>query len=123
MVNYAEDLNLNAADFRSCMTTQAHMNDITASLNEAVALGLNSTPSILVNDKLMTEAFDYGALSSEIDRLLEAAGVSARHIAAVADIVAALADEARPGDLVVIMSNGGFGDIHRKLLAALAGKG
>ena len=28
--------------------------------------------------------------------------------------------EHRPGDLVVIMSNGGFGGIHRKLLEALA---
>jgi len=54
---------------------------------------------------------------------LDAAGVRARHIPAVADIVATLTKEARPGDLVVIMSNGGFDDIHRKLLAALAGKG
>ena len=54
---------------------------------------------------------------------LKAAGVRARHIPAVADIVATLADQARPADLVVIMSNGGFDDIHRKLLVALAGKG
>ncbi len=53
---------------------------------------------------------------------LEAAGVNARHIPAVADIVTTIAGEGRPGDIVVIMSNGGFDDIHRKLLAALAGK-
>ena len=34
------------------------------------------------------------------------------------DIVATLAEE-RDGDLVVVMSNGGFGGIHRKLLEAL----
>ena len=34
-------------------------------------------------------------------------------------IVAVVAAEARSGDLVVIMSNGGFGGIHRKLLQAL----
>jgi len=28
----------------------------------------------------------------------------------------------RPGDVAVIMSNGGFGGIHRKLLAALASR-
>jgi len=73
----------------------------------------------------------YRATLPEAERLspealvhdLDAAGVKARHIAAVADIVATLAREARPGDLVVIMSNGGFDDIHRRLLAALTGKG
>ena len=42
--------------------------------------------------------------------------------AAVADIpqlVAAIAAEAAPGDHVLIMSNGGFGGIHGKLLAAI----
>ena len=37
-------------------------------------------------------------------------------------LLAALATAARPGDHVVIMSNGGFGGIHDKLLAALARK-
>jgi UDP-N-acetylmuramate: L-alanyl-gamma-D-glutamyl-meso-diaminopimelate ligase len=56
------------------------------------------------------------------DRLvadLRAAGVDARHIPAVDDIVAAIAREAEPGDLVIGMSNGGFDDFHGKLLAAL----
>ncbi|HET7314897.1 UDP-N-acetylmuramate:L-alanyl-gamma-D-glutamyl-meso-diaminopimelate ligase [Salinisphaera sp.] len=35
-------------------------------------------------------------------------------------LVAAIAAEARPGDIVVVMSNGGFGGIHDKLLATLA---
>jgi len=35
------------------------------------------------------------------------------------DIVAGIAREHRPGDLVVLMSNGGFGGIHDKLLQAL----
>ena len=46
-------------------------------------------------------------------------GTSARHLPDVDTIVSAVAAEARPGDLVVIMSNGGFGGIHRKLLEAL----
>jgi UDP-N-acetylmuramate: L-alanyl-gamma-D-glutamyl-meso-diaminopimelate ligase len=50
---------------------------------------------------------------------LRAAGKDARYIPAVDDIVSALAKDARPGDLAVIMSNGGFDDIHRKLIDAL----
>ena len=50
---------------------------------------------------------------------LEAAKVDARYIPRVDDIVAAVAKEAREGDLVVIMSNGGFDGIHQKLLTAL----
>jgi UDP-N-acetylmuramate: L-alanyl-gamma-D-glutamyl-meso-diaminopimelate ligase len=38
-------------------------------------------------------------------------------------LVAALLQAARPGDEVLCMSNGGFGGIHAKLLAALAARG
>jgi UDP-N-acetylmuramate: L-alanyl-gamma-D-glutamyl-meso-diaminopimelate ligase len=37
----------------------------------------------------------------------------------LAALVAAVAAEACPGDHVVVMSNGGFGGIHQKLLDAL----
>jgi UDP-N-acetylmuramate: L-alanyl-gamma-D-glutamyl-meso-diaminopimelate ligase len=36
------------------------------------------------------------------------------------DLVLALTSQARPGDHIVVMSNGGFGGIHTKLLEALA---
>jgi UDP-N-acetylmuramate: L-alanyl-gamma-D-glutamyl-meso-diaminopimelate ligase len=51
---------------------------------------------------------------------LAAANVRARHLPDVDTIVQAVTHEAVEGDLVVVMSNGGFGGIHRKLLAALA---
>jgi len=35
-------------------------------------------------------------------------------------LVAAVTAVARPGDHVLVMSNGGFGGVHEKLLAALA---
>jgi UDP-N-acetylmuramate: L-alanyl-gamma-D-glutamyl-meso-diaminopimelate ligase len=47
-------------------------------------------------------------------------GTSARHLPDVATIVSEVAGAAKPGDLIVVMSNGGFGGIHRKLLEALA---
>jgi len=41
-------------------------------------------------------------------------------IAELPALVEAIASEARPGDHVLIMSNGGFGGIHEKLLSRLA---
>ena len=38
-------------------------------------------------------------------------------------LVDAVAREARPGDRVLVMSNGGFGGVHERLLAALAARG
>jgi UDP-N-acetylmuramate: L-alanyl-gamma-D-glutamyl-meso-diaminopimelate ligase len=35
-------------------------------------------------------------------------------------LVGVLAKEARPGDHVLVMSNGGFGGVHQKLLKAIA---
>jgi UDP-N-acetylmuramate: L-alanyl-gamma-D-glutamyl-meso-diaminopimelate ligase len=47
-------------------------------------------------------------------------GVSADAADSIDDIVARIVREHRRGDLVVMMSNGGFGGIHQKLLKALA---
>jgi len=38
-------------------------------------------------------------------------------------LVAAVTAAARPGDQVLVMSNGGFGGIHGKLLNALEARG
>jgi UDP-N-acetylmuramate: L-alanyl-gamma-D-glutamyl-meso-diaminopimelate ligase len=46
-------------------------------------------------------------------------GRHARHIPEIDDIVSTIARERRDGDVVVLMSNGGFGGIHGKLLQAL----
>jgi UDP-N-acetylmuramate: L-alanyl-gamma-D-glutamyl-meso-diaminopimelate ligase len=47
------------------------------------------------------------------------AGKKASYIPAVPDIVRTLSDTLRPGDVVLVMSNGGFGGLHEKLLEAL----
>jgi UDP-N-acetylmuramate: L-alanyl-gamma-D-glutamyl-meso-diaminopimelate ligase len=52
---------------------------------------------------------------------LQRLGQRARHIADVDAIVRTIAGERRAGDVVVLMSNGGFGGIHQKLLQALGG--
>jgi UDP-N-acetylmuramate: L-alanyl-gamma-D-glutamyl-meso-diaminopimelate ligase len=53
---------------------------------------------------------------------LKASGRSARYLPTTARIVEEVASDARSGDLIVVMSNGGFDGIHDKLLAALKEK-
>jgi len=48
------------------------------------------------------------------------AGRHARHIPEIDQIVSTILTEHREGDVVVLMSNGGFGGIHGKLLQALS---
>jgi len=47
-------------------------------------------------------------------------GCAAQYFADTEAIIAHLADEAREGDVILIMSNGGFDNIHTRLLEALA---
>ena len=54
---------------------------------------------------------------------IQAHGGRARHIPEVDDIIATIVREHREGDVIVVMSNGGFGGIHRKLLTALHDRG
>jgi UDP-N-acetylmuramate: L-alanyl-gamma-D-glutamyl-meso-diaminopimelate ligase len=55
-------------------------------------------------------------------RNIAARKVSARYVPDVDEIVRIVAAEALAGDVVVVMSNGGFGGIHSKLLTALRGR-
>jgi UDP-N-acetylmuramate: L-alanyl-gamma-D-glutamyl-meso-diaminopimelate ligase len=56
----------------------------------------------------------------EIVRDLTKRGIRARTFPSTAEIVSTIAGEARAGDAVLLMSNGGFDDIHDRLLHALA---
>ncbi len=51
---------------------------------------------------------------------LEAAGIDAAFVPRVEEIVARLEKRAGPGDVIVLMSNGSFGEIHQRLLDAFA---
>ena len=61
--------------------------------------------------------------AQQIVRDLRAKGTDARYIPATDDIVTTVSREAREGDLLVVMSNGGFDNIHQKLLNALEARG
>ncbi len=66
-----------------------------------------------------TTGMDPEELASE----LRADGVEATHVPEVDAIVARVVEETEEGDVVLIMSNGGFGGIHEKLLERLADEG
>jgi len=57
---------------------------------------------------------------AELVRAIAELGRDARYVASVDEIVAQLGRDLREGDRVVILSNGGFGGIHEKLLSAIA---
>ena len=67
----------------------------------------------------------YGALldTEELTRDIAARGRPALCLDGADTIVGRLAPELRRGDVVAVMSNGGFGGIHEKLLGVLRGRG
>lgn len=58
-------------------------------------------------------------LDWSLDEVIAASGVSSQRSDDIDALVAALVAEARRNDRIVVMSNGGFGGIHTKLLAGL----
>nr|HET7858094.1 UDP-N-acetylmuramate:L-alanyl-gamma-D-glutamyl-meso-diaminopimelate ligase [Caldimonas sp.] len=64
-----------------------------------------------------------GGLSWDAAQALAPMGARAVVVQTVADLVERVVAAARAGDHILCMSNGGFGDIHKKLLEALAPPG
>jgi UDP-N-acetylmuramate: L-alanyl-gamma-D-glutamyl-meso-diaminopimelate ligase len=58
-------------------------------------------------------------LGWDLTGAVAAMGARAHFADSVESLAAGLAAQARPGDHILIMSNGGFGGLHEKLLAAL----
>ncbi|HKY62093.1 MAG TPA: UDP-N-acetylmuramate:L-alanyl-gamma-D-glutamyl-meso-diaminopimelate ligase [bacterium] len=65
------------------------------------------------------KVLDVAKIVAEINR----GAAKARHLSGVESIVALLAEESKAGDVLLLMSNGGFGGIHQKILTALKNKG
>ncbi|QYJ79500.1 UDP-N-acetylmuramate:L-alanyl-gamma-D-glutamyl-meso-diaminopimelate ligase [Shewanella acanthi] len=68
------------------------------------------------------EAFLYQAdtIDWNMKEAMEAAVIPVTVLTQIDDVVAKVAANAKAGDTIVVMSNGGFGGLHQKLLAALA---
>ncbi len=68
-------------------------------------------------------SFGYaGGLGWNLAQALQPLGARAQTFDDLGALVAAVAAAARPGDRVLVMSNGGFGGVHAKLLQALAAR-
>ncbi len=63
--------------------------------------------------------FQPPAMNWSLESVVEDSSVPAQLASDIDDLIERVVAEARPGDQVVIMSNGGFGGIHQKLLARL----
>ena len=66
--------------------------------------------------------FQPEGLDWSLEDVIESGVTAAQLHTDIDALVGAVSEEARDGDQVVIMSNGGFGGIHRKLLDSLEGK-
>jgi UDP-N-acetylmuramate: L-alanyl-gamma-D-glutamyl-meso-diaminopimelate ligase len=91
-------------------TFQADFADAFSTADEIVIGAVNHPEKAPPGDR-----FDPERLASD----LRARGVQARHIADVGKIIEHLAESAGAGDTVVIMTSGGFENIHDRLLARL----
>ncbi|MCD8549975.1 MAG: UDP-N-acetylmuramate:L-alanyl-gamma-D-glutamyl-meso-diaminopimelate ligase [Shewanella xiamenensis] len=67
------------------------------------------------------EAFLYQAdtIDWNMKEAMEASVIPVMVLHQIDEVVAKVAATAKPGDTIVVMSNGGFGGLHKKLLAAL----
>jgi protein-disulfide isomerase len=75
LVRYADELGLDSRALMDCMSSQTYRDAVTASVNDALSLGLNATPSILVNGVRMNNPFDFeGEMKTLIESALDQAG-------------------------------------------------
>jgi UDP-N-acetylmuramate: L-alanyl-gamma-D-glutamyl-meso-diaminopimelate ligase len=85
-----------------------------ASADRAIVAGLYLPEKIPEEERLQP-----WAVVEEINRITGAG--SAQYLENSDEIPPLIASEARPGDIVLVMSNGGFNGVQEKILAALAG--
>ncbi|MCA1806246.1 MAG: UDP-N-acetylmuramate:L-alanyl-gamma-D-glutamyl-meso-diaminopimelate ligase, partial [Xanthomonadaceae bacterium] len=89
------------------MRLGVHQDSLAPSLAQADALWLYAPPDI----------------GMDLGRVAAGSRPPAEVMEAIPAIVADVVEKARPGDHVLVMSNGGFGGIHELLLRALEGDG
>jgi UDP-N-acetylmuramate: L-alanyl-gamma-D-glutamyl-meso-diaminopimelate ligase len=92
---------------------------------EAFRRALGHADRVILAGLFHPERYDRttGMDPTELVASIRADGVEADYIPEVERIVQTAASEARAGDVLLVMSNGGFGGIHGKLLEALGRSG
>lgn len=89
---------------------QSELADALSCADAVVVAEVMRTSRLAVEDELSEE---------KLVEDLRASGTEASFVPTPDEIVEHLSRESREGDVVLVMSNGGFGDLHSKLLAAL----
>lgn len=74
LVRYADELGLDSRAMLDCMSSQKHRDAVATSSSEALTMGLNATPSILINGEQLANPFDYNEVKAAIDGALAASG-------------------------------------------------
>lgn len=69
-LGYADELRLDVASLQQCVETNRHAAAIEADFREAAQLGVRSTPSFLVNGRLLVGAQPYATWRRVLDDLL-----------------------------------------------------
>jgi len=67
---FAENINLDKALFQSCMRENRYQDQIQQDYQAGVSQGINSTPSFIINGKLVTGALSFSAFQAEIEAAL-----------------------------------------------------
>lgn len=74
LVRYADELGLDSRAMLDCMSSQKHRDAVTASGSEALSMGLNATPSVLINGEQLANPFDYEDMKAKIESALATSG-------------------------------------------------
>ncbi|HVM71541.1 MAG TPA: DsbA family protein [Anaerolineales bacterium] len=70
--HYAADLGLNSKAFAACLDSQRYLSKIQANANDAANVGLNSTPSFVINGRVLIGALPFSDFKTVIDEELAA---------------------------------------------------
>lgn len=69
---FAEMLDLDTVAFNQCLTNHEHLEAVQQSVAGAEELGVNGTPSFLINGELVENLESYGDLLDQINAAIEA---------------------------------------------------
>lgn len=70
LIDYAEELGLDRDEFSSCVAASTHQKTVADDQAEAAQLGIDSTPTLLINDTPVANPFNTDAIREEIDRIV-----------------------------------------------------
>ncbi len=74
LIGYARDLGLDVDTFTQCLDSQKHRQAIEAAIRSAQQLGVDATPTFLVNGQLLRGAYPFEVFQQVIEQVLAGAG-------------------------------------------------